>query len=164
MKAVVRFLQFAIVLAIALAPLGLHLGVVAPILVTAGLRGMAVVSLVGAVVWFALWLHALPATRPPVLSCSACGGKCPTPDACQLPIARATRPPRLAFWLAAVVPWLAHPVLKTRLALAHWNLACVVDERLNYAGIDCIGPMYLRNSFGQQRQLMTQIRELEARL
>lgn len=33
-------------------------------------------------------------------ACSLCGGVCPTPQACQLPIAQATKPPRAAFWMA----------------------------------------------------------------
>lgn len=98
------------------------------------------------------------------MTCSACNGKCPHPQACELPVAMSTKPPRLAFWLAALIDWLRHPVLRTLLALNRWELACVIDERLNYAGIECIGPMYLRNSFGMQRRLMARIRELEARL
>jgi hypothetical protein len=34
-------------------------------------------------------------------TCAACAGACPVPEACQLPIARATKPPRTAFWMAA---------------------------------------------------------------
>jgi hypothetical protein len=157
MKSLLRLVQFAVVLAIAVAPILLHLGVVAPVLVTNGLRGLAVVSLVGAVVWFALWLQALPgAKRPP--SCSTClGRKCATPEACQLPVARATRPPRLAM----LVHW---AWVRARIALLRWNLECIGGEREYYSGLGMVGPLYLRASYQQQRVLMSRIRELEAQL
>lgn len=58
-----RILLALLVLALALAPMALHMTVVAPQLVVAGHRSMAVVSLIGAVAWFALWLRALPSIR-----------------------------------------------------------------------------------------------------
>lgn len=33
------------------------------------------------------------------MSCAACKGPCPTPQACELPVAIATKPPRVAFLL-----------------------------------------------------------------
>lgn len=61
--AALRIVLVLVLLAVALVPMGLHLGVVAPLLVATGHRAMAVVSLVGAVAWFALCLRALPASR-----------------------------------------------------------------------------------------------------
>lgn len=96
--------------------------------------------------------------------CSACSGNCPTPAACELPVASATKPPRAAFWMAAAGAWLRRPVLRTRLALARWHLDCLRDEREFYKAAGCIGPVYLRNSLEMDVRLMARIRELEARL
>lgn len=63
MMAALRLLLVLVLLAVALAPVGLHLGVIAPLLVQSGHRAMAVVSLVGAVAWFALWLRVMPLAR-----------------------------------------------------------------------------------------------------
>lgn len=63
MSAPLRIVLVLLLLGVALAPIGLHVSVVAPLLVKAGHRAMAVCSLVGAVAWFALWLQALPPSR-----------------------------------------------------------------------------------------------------
>jgi hypothetical protein len=64
MKAL-RILAFLLVLAVALAPMVLHFSVIAPLLVHHGQRHVAVISLVGAVAWYALWLRALPSFSVP---------------------------------------------------------------------------------------------------
>lgn len=61
MKTVLRVLLVALLLTVALGPLGLHFSVLGPLLAHAGHRGIAVMSLLGAVAWFMLCLRALPA-------------------------------------------------------------------------------------------------------
>jgi hypothetical protein len=63
MSAAVRVLLGLLVMLVALAPMGLHMAVIGPALAHAGYRGMAVLSLVGAVAWYTLWLRALPSFR-----------------------------------------------------------------------------------------------------
>lgn len=91
------------------------------------------------------------------MTCSACNGKCPTPAACELPVAIATKPPRAAFWLHRLI-------VRTRLALLRFHLDCLVDEREYYLGLGWTGPIYMRESYAQQRVLMTRIRALEEQL
>ncbi len=92
------------------------------------------------------------------MTCASCKGSCPTPQACELPVARATKPPRVAFMLLALL----RPARAMRVALLNWELNCVRDERAGYEAAGAIGPIYHRNSLTQQRELMTRIRELEA--
>lgn len=87
-------------------------------------------------------------------TCSACaGGACPTPDACQLPIAQATRPPRAAFWLLRLIT-------TVRLALLRWHLECLRDERDHYRALGMVGPIYMRNSWQEELRLRRAIRDL----
>jgi hypothetical protein len=58
-----RALLFILLLAIALMPLAGHFALWALPLVRSGHRGVALLSLLGAVAWFTLWLHALPVFR-----------------------------------------------------------------------------------------------------
>lgn len=93
-------------------------------------------------------------TEPAVhMACSACRGDCPTPQACQLPIARATKPPRAAFWLLRVIT-------AARLALLRWQLDCLRDERERYDSLGWAGPVYLRNCDWQELELLRAIRRL----
>jgi hypothetical protein len=157
-KRLAHLLHFALVLALACAPFLLHLAIWAPALVAAGHNGMAVLSLMGAAVWFGLWLQALPVSRR-VPRCTTCAGReCSTPDACQLPIARATRPPRVAFWLD--VP--RQLVLRVRILWLRWCLLCASDDLTLYADTCTAG--YARRSRLTQLDLMGRIRELEERL
>ena len=61
--AALRILLVLLLVAVALAPFALHVGVWAPELVQTGHRRMAVASLIGSVAWFALWVQALPVAR-----------------------------------------------------------------------------------------------------
>lgn len=92
------------------------------------------------------------------MSCSACNGNCATLEACQLPIARATRPPRVAFMLLALL----RPARAARVALLNWQLACLRDEQSLYVETDRAGPAFVRESLTQQLQCMARIRELES--
>ena len=94
------------------------------------------------------------------MSCSSCKGQCPTPAACEMPIAKATKPPRVAFLLDRLL-W---PVRRAHLALLRFHLDCLVDEREYYLGLGWTGPIYMRESLAQQRVLMTRIRILEGQL
>lgn len=58
-----RAFLFTLLLAVALAPLAGHFALWALPLVRSGHRAVAVVSLVGCVTWFALWVRALPVAR-----------------------------------------------------------------------------------------------------
>lgn len=64
------------------------------------------------------------------MTCSSCKGQCPTPAACQLPVAQATKPPRFAFLLAdAFDRWpRATPAALMVLLLALWGLAGHLDQ------------------------------------
>ncbi|RZJ01393.1 MAG: hypothetical protein EOP39_23610, partial [Rubrivivax sp.] len=64
MSAAVRLLWALAVLAFALAPIVLHHSLIGPLLAGSGHRGVAVLSLLGAVAWFVLWLRALPSFQP----------------------------------------------------------------------------------------------------
>lgn len=59
---------------------------------------------------------------------------------------------------------LAGLVLRTRIAALRLQCTCLEDEREHYRALGWTGPIYLRNSYAQQRQLMTRVRELEGRL
>lgn len=48
------------------------------------------------------------------------------------------------------------------IARARWQLACLTNEREHYQSLGWVGPIYLRESYAQQRQLMARIRELQA--
>lgn len=64
------------------------------------------------------------------MTCAACKGQCPTPEACQLPIAQATKPPRFAFLLAGAFdrwPRLT-PALLLIVLLALWGFAGHLDQ------------------------------------
>lgn len=76
--------------------------------------------------------------------CSACRGDCPTREACGLPIAQATKPPRAAFWAERVLPdvdlshvfplerWLrAHPTATVALGAALFTLPLTARLALN---------------------------------
>lgn len=103
---------------------------------------------------FAVTEAAVHAFEPKPDSCSACRGNCPTREACGLPIARATKPPRAAFWLLRLIT-------AARLALLRWHLECLRDERDHYDGLGWASPIYLRNCLQQELQLMRAIRQLE---
>lgn len=64
------------------------------------------------------------------MTCSSCKGRCPTPEACRLPIAQATKPPRFAFMLDDAFqrwPRGTAAVLLTFL-LALWGFAGHLDQ------------------------------------
>lgn len=92
------------------------------------------------------------------MTCAACKGQCPTREACQLPIAEATRPPRVAFMVLALL----RPARAARVALLNWQLACLRDEQELYVDTGQAGPIFVRESLQQQLQCMARIRELEA--
>jgi hypothetical protein len=56
------------------------------------------------------------------------------------------------------------PGLIARLRIAHLSerAACVADERQRYESLGWVGPRYRLESYSQQRQLMTRVRELSA--
>jgi hypothetical protein len=64
------------------------------------------------------------------MTCSSCKGCCPTPSACQLPIAQATKPPRFAFLLAdAFNRWpRGTPAVLLVLLLALWGFQGHLDQ------------------------------------
>ncbi len=64
------------------------------------------------------------------MTCAACKGQCPTPQACELPVAMATKPPRFAFMLAdAFDRWpRATPAVLMALLLALWGVAGHLDQ------------------------------------
>jgi hypothetical protein len=57
----------------------------------------------------------------------------------------------------------AAPGLLARLRIAHlrWQLACLVDERAHYQRLGWVDPIYLRESYAQQRRLMTRITKFQ---
>jgi len=85
--------------------------------------------------------------------CSACQGACPTPEACELSVAQATKPPRAPFWLLRVIT-------RARLAIAQWHLQCLRDERDYYVGLGMVGDRYMRNSWAEEERLLKLIRSL----
>ncbi|MFG6413825.1 hypothetical protein ACG02S_07915 [Roseateles sp. DC23W] len=76
-----RLALCGLVMALALAPFPLHLYVVAPELARHGHRGLAVLSLIGAVGWYTTWLHALPSFTPAQASQLVLKAEAATPDA-----------------------------------------------------------------------------------
>lgn len=64
------------------------------------------------------------------MTCSACKGQCPHPQACELPVAQATKPPRFAFLLAdAFDRWpRATPAVLMALLLVLWGVAGHLDQ------------------------------------
>ena len=52
------------------------------------------------------------------------------------------------------------PWLRLRVALLRWHLTCLIDERNHYAALGWIGPLYLRQSYAEQRRLMSRIAQL----
>lgn len=48
-----------------------------------------------------------------------------------------------------------------RLWFIRWNLQCLRDERDYYTALGLTGPVYMRNSFAEDRRLMARIRQLE---
>jgi hypothetical protein len=55
-------------------------------------------------------------------------------------------------------------VTLARVSLLRFEIACLADEREHYRALGMVGPVYLRESYSRQRQLMGQVRELEAGL
>lgn len=53
-------------------------------------------------------------------------------------------------------------VTHLRVALLRWHIVCLTAERDHYAGLGWVGPIYLRESYAQQRQLMSSIARLRA--
>lgn len=92
------------------------------------------------------------------MTCGTCRGDCPHPQACELPVARATKPPRVAFLMLALL----RPVRAARVALLHWQLRCLRDEQRLYVDTGRAGALFSLESRRQQLDCMTRIRELEA--
>lgn len=81
------------------------------------------------------------------MTCSSCKGQCPHPQACELPVAIATKPPRFAFLLAdAFDRWpRATPAVLVALLLALWGLAGHLDQLADesveiHANVDEVQP------------------------
>lgn len=55
-------------------------------------------------------------------------------------------------------------VLRTRIALLRTQISLLEDEREHYSSLGWTGPVYLRNSYAMQLQLMVRARDLEGRL
>lgn len=51
-----------------------------------------------------------------------------------------------------------------RVRLLRFHIDCLVDEREHYRALGWTGPVYMRESYAMQRQLMTRLRALEAGL
>lgn len=87
-------------------------------------------------------------------ACGTCGDSCSAPQACEQP--DPFQPPRAVRWFNA----LRQLVLRPRLALLRWQLDCVRDELERYDELGWASPVYLRNCFQQELELMARIREL----
>lgn len=57
-------------------------------------------------------------------------------------------PVRLSWWRRLLI------------ACLQWQLDCLTSEREHYLSLGWVGPVYLVNSYAQQRELMTRIRKL----
>lgn len=55
-------------------------------------------------------------------------------------------------------------VVCVRIRYLRWCVSCVRGEREDYASMGLIGPVYLRNSWAHEMQLMARIRELEGKV
>ena len=87
-------------------------------------------------------------------ACGTCSGACSAPQACEQPDHH--KPDRLVrIWNA-----LRLLVLRPRLALLRWQLDCMRDERERYDELGWASPVFLRNCFQQEMELMARIREL----
>ncbi|KQY83720.1 hypothetical protein [Pelomonas sp. Root1444] len=55
-------------------------------------------------------------------------------------------------------------VLRLRIAGLHWAIECVAGEREHSRELRWVGPIYLRESYAQQRRLMSRAARLQAQL
>lgn len=53
-------------------------------------------------------------------------------------------------------------VLRLRIAVLRWQVDCLTAEREHYRCLGWVGPIYLRESYAEQRRLMSRISRLQA--